>query len=156
MRRVLPWVFELLHTTALWADASCLCKNPLRLPWCHRRVSSVYFEHSSGVLSFHWEYPVGFARRAARALLRRGDDHRTGYSSCDVPARFDPPFRVKQLCALRIFLPICGRRVLAYCALNRGTVLLNCCDPVSEPLSQLFIFVELMCQRLPPGERSIL
>jgi len=67
----------------------------------------------------------GFARVAPRAFLRTGNGHRTGYSSCDVPAGYGPPFQARQVCAVGMFLPVCAAPLHRSCVLKRGTMLLD-------------------------------
>lgn len=75
--------------------------------------------------------------------ITEGESNATGYSSCDILAGCDPPFRTKQARAVRMFLPVWAGRLLGRYALNRGTILLDCFDPISEPLSKLFVSLDL-------------
>ena len=106
------------------------------------------FDRNLGALSFHRRCPVGFARGAPRAVLRRGNGHRTGYSSCHVPVGCGPPFRAKQVCTVRMFLPVWAGCLLGRCVLNRGPVSPDYCEPISQPLSKLFVFLDLGYQGL--------
>jgi hypothetical protein len=42
-----------------------------------------------------------------------------------------------------MFWPIDAGRLLGPFGLNRGTILLDCFDPISEPLSELFVLLDV-------------
>jgi hypothetical protein len=52
-------------------------------------------------------------------------------------------FRANHICAVRIFLAVWAGCILGYYVPNRGAILLDCCDPISEPVSERFVFFDL-------------
>lgn|SRR5215469_369652 len=108
-----------------------------------RTASPDCFVQSLAVLSFHRGCPVRFAPGVPRALRGKGNRHRTAYSSCEIPAGCDRAFLTKQAQAVRVFVPVYAGRLLGPYALNRGTILLDYFDPLSEPLSKLCVLLDL-------------